>query len=68
MDNNSASHFSRRGDGNGTFDLICPHCFLTIACGVEEQEIVELERAHWCWYRARSLLIGTSTKHTEQEQ
>ena len=62
MDNNPSSYFPRRGDGNGTFDLICPHCVLTIECGVEEQEIAELERAHWCCYRTRSLLIGTATE------
>ena len=52
MDNNPSSYFPRRGDENGTFDLICPHCFRTIACGVKEPDIAELEQA-----------IGVGTEH-----
>ena len=65
MDNNPSSYFPRRGDENGTFDLICPHCFRTIACGAKEPDLAELERDHWCWYRGRSLLIETATEHGE---
>jgi len=39
-----------------------------LASGVKEAEIAELERAHWCWYRARSLLIETATKHSERDR
>jgi hypothetical protein len=68
MDNSPSSYFPRRGDGNGTFELVCPHCFLTVASGVKEPEIAELERSHLCWYRAQSLLIETATKHGEQDR
>jgi hypothetical protein len=68
MGNNPSAHFRRLGNENDTFDLICPHCFLTIGSGVKEPDIAELERAHWCWYRGRFLLIETATKHGEQDQ
>lgn len=35
--------FPRKRNANGTFDLTCPFCFLTIASGAYASEVKELE-------------------------
>jgi hypothetical protein len=40
--------FPRRKNENGTFDSICPICFRTVASGVKESQLAELERNHIC--------------------
>jgi hypothetical protein len=38
--------FPRKRNADGTFDLTCPFCFLTIAFGVRVSEVEALERGH----------------------
>jgi len=40
--------FRHRHNENGTFDSICPHCYLTIASALHEQNLFLLERMHEC--------------------
>jgi hypothetical protein len=40
--------FHRRVNTNGTFDLICPFCYLTVAHGAREPRLEELARVHLC--------------------
>ncbi|WP_263351917.1 hypothetical protein [Acidicapsa acidisoli] len=40
--------FPRRRNADGTFDLICPKCFLTIIYKAEESELEAAEAGHDC--------------------
>jgi hypothetical protein len=40
--------FPHRVNRDGTFDSICPNCFVTIATRNVEAELEELEKAHIC--------------------
>jgi hypothetical protein len=42
------STYRHRHNENGTFDSICPHCYLTVACASNEQNLFILERIHVC--------------------
>ena len=42
------SHFPHRLNPDGTFDSICPICFVTVARRDSESALVEFERAHAC--------------------
>jgi hypothetical protein len=42
------SAFPHRKNENGTFDAICPVYFRTVASGVKESQLAELEREHIC--------------------
>jgi hypothetical protein len=48
-------NFPSKRNTNGTFDLTCPFCFLTIAFGAHASEVEELERLHACWEQDRRL-------------
>ena len=48
-------NFRRKRNANGTFDLTCPLCFLTIAFGAGATEVADLERLHACWEQDRRL-------------
>jgi hypothetical protein len=37
-----------RQNKDGSYDSICPHCFLTIATARTEGELVSLEQRHVC--------------------
>jgi hypothetical protein len=42
------STYRHRHNEGGTFDSICPHCYLTIASANKEQGLYVLERLHEC--------------------
>jgi hypothetical protein len=40
--------FPHRQNKNGTFDSICPKCFLTVANAIQEVDLVRFEKCHVC--------------------
>jgi hypothetical protein len=44
----SSNGFPQRKNGDGSYDSICPHCFLTVAKGRTRRELDLQERAHAC--------------------
>ena len=48
MGNLQTATFHHRQNDNGTFDSICPYCYLTIACEKDEQHLFLDERFHEC--------------------
>ena len=40
--------FPRRLNADGSYDSICPRCFLTIARGSSERELDDAEQNHAC--------------------
>lgn len=44
----SANGFPQRHNRDGSYDSICPRCFLTIARGVSPRELDLEERNHAC--------------------
>jgi hypothetical protein len=40
--------FSRRRNGDGTFDSMCTQCFATVARSKREADLEEVEDAHFC--------------------
>jgi hypothetical protein len=40
--------FAHRLNRNGTFDSICPKCFLTVGNATHEVDLVCFERCHVC--------------------
>jgi hypothetical protein len=45
---NSIQAFPRRRNADGTFDLICPKCYLTIVRNAQESDLEATEKAHDC--------------------
>ena len=41
--------FAHRRNRDGSFDSICPHCFMTAASGLSEHELEGHERVHQCF-------------------
>jgi hypothetical protein len=58
--------FPWKRNANGTFDLTCPFCFLTIAFGAQASEIERLERLHACWEQDRRLFEHPTAKKTQR--
>jgi hypothetical protein len=54
--------FSRKRNTNGTFDLTCPFCYMTIAFGALDSEIDDLERVHGCWEQDRAFFDQLAVK------
>jgi hypothetical protein len=44
----SANGFPLRPNTDGTYDSICPQCFLTVATRKTRGEVVRLEKLHHC--------------------
>ena len=44
----SKNGFPHRKNRDGSYDSICPHCFLTVASGASPQELDLQERVHAC--------------------
>ena len=40
--------FPHRINGDGTFDSICPRCFVTVGTSNNEAELEQMEAAHIC--------------------
>jgi hypothetical protein len=40
--------FPHRLNQNGTFDSICPKCFVTVANAIHEADLARFERCHVC--------------------
>jgi len=40
--------FAHRRNEDGSYDSICPNCFLTAACARSEGELKALEKKHVC--------------------
>jgi hypothetical protein len=41
--------FPHRRNGDGTYDSICPHCFVTVARQRDEASLKEAEASHICF-------------------
>ena len=53
--------YSRTQNENGTFNIRCLHCLLTIATSVEsEEDLLQLESHHMCPERALAELVAGS--------
>ena len=48
MENARVNNFPHRRNWDGTFDSICPSCFVTIATKDSETELAAAEAAHIC--------------------
>ena len=48
MADQSSVPFPLRQNTNGTFDVICPRCFRTVASEVRESQIEEMTHIHTC--------------------
>ncbi len=48
MHERSVRHFHHRHNQNGTYDSICPACFMTVASTSDESELPWHEEAHEC--------------------
>jgi len=48
MANPENAIFRHRHNENGTFDSICPHCYLTVGSTDDEQNLFLFERSHGC--------------------
>jgi hypothetical protein len=44
----SQREFPHRLNKDGTYDSICPFCFVTIACERREENLARFERDHVC--------------------
>jgi hypothetical protein len=42
------SGFRHRANDDGNFDSICLHCFRTVASGISEAKLIEMELQHQC--------------------
>ena len=42
------STYRHRHNANGSFDSICPYCYLTVASARSEPHLLLLERMHEC--------------------
>jgi hypothetical protein len=40
--------FPHRTNPDGTFDSICPKCFVTVANAIHEMDLARFERCHVC--------------------
>jgi hypothetical protein len=52
----------RKRNTNGTLNLTCPFCNMTIAFGVHASEIEEFERVHGCWEQDRRFFDNAAVK------
>jgi hypothetical protein len=48
--------FPHRMNRDGTFDSICPRCFVTVANAIHETDLARFERCHVCDSSATTLL------------
>lgn len=57
--------FPRRLNSDGSYDLICPRCFLTVVRGVAERELEAAEKRHTCerWELRRKSLWADEDEH-----
>jgi hypothetical protein len=62
----SANGFPLRQNTDGTYDSICPQCFLTVATRKTRGEVVELETLHRCGEAALAE-IRTAKREIQQD-
>jgi len=66
--------FPHRVNGDGTFDSICPQCYVTIGTSTWEAELERMEAAHVCdpvrlrYYERNAIREGQKPPRSEGSQ
>jgi hypothetical protein len=55
------ANFPHRQNPDGTWDAICPHCFVNAAKSDREEDLDEIEKTHICGPHSRSVCGANSS-------
>jgi hypothetical protein len=55
--------YPRRRNADGSYDSICPTCFMTASHAATEAELTQQDKAHLCW---TSLLLQSEYSNLAQ--